>query len=390
MSTEKRIGNNISSLKDCFGCGICEAVCPQNIISLTETDQGFYQPIITSPEKCTSCGLCLKTCAFASECKQQEHSVESYAAWSTDPEIRFRASTGGAAYEIAKYALAQGYNICGVVYNPEKKRAEHIIIDKEADLRKTLGSKYIPSYSAKAFKSLFTKDNRDKKYAIFGTPCQIASLRLAARRYKREDDFLLIDFFCHGVPSLLAWDKYVNEKNLSSQSIDSVSWRDKKNGWHDSWYIVGRGKNGNEIYRSDKVNRDEFFQFFLSHYALASCCLQSCKFKKLNSLADIRVGDLWGESYNSNQSGVNGILCLTAKGNTIIRSMDSIVLTQESKDVVTEGQMAKNAAKPVGYNLSMFLLQHSKLSLNQILESLRKLNRLYSLPSKVIYKLRNL
>lgn len=390
MSTEKRVSNNISSLKNCYGCGVCGSVCPQNIIKLIETKNGFYKPIITSHEKCTSCGLCLKTCAFASECKRPEEAIESYAAWSDDPEIRFRASTGGVAYEIAKYALAQGYYVCGVIYNTERKRAEHVIIDNESELKNTLGSKYIPSYSSTAFNSLLAKENRDKKFAVFGTPCQIASLRLAVRKYNREADFLLVDFFCHGVPSLLAWDKYVMEKKLSEKSIDSISWRDKQTGWHDSWYIIGRKEDDTVIYRSDKVNRDEFFQFFLSHYALAQCCLESCKFKKMNSLADIRVGDLWGEKYNSNQLGINGVLCLTTKGNETLRAIESVTLNKESADIVAAGQMAKNAVKPVGYRLSMLLLRHSNLSLNRILTILKRLNRLYTLPSKAIYKLRNI
>lgn len=381
------VKKNISSLKNCYGCGVCSSVCPQNIIDIVENKNGFYQPIIHSPDRCTSCELCLKSCSFVSETDNSSDSIESYAAWSLDKEIRFQASTGGVAYEIAKYALVAGYQVCGAVYNTDSNRAEHIIIDNEADLKKTLGSKYIPSYSATAFNQLLSKENRDKKFAVFGTPCQIASLRLAIRRFKRENNFLLVDFFCHGVPSMLAWYKYINEKNLKDKSIYTISWRDKKFGWHDSWYIVGKQANNKEAYRSNKVNRDEFFQFFLSHYGLSPCCIESCKFKKTSSLADIRVGDLWGEAYKSNQDGVNGVLCMTPKGGSVIQDMKSIAVISEKTEVVIEGQMAKNAVAPSGYKWALFLLRNSNFKLSSILTIIRLPNRVINIAKRAICKI---
>lgn len=47
--------------KKCWGCGICEKICPQDALKLVEADDG-YTYIKIKPLKCNSCGLCDKLC----------------------------------------------------------------------------------------------------------------------------------------------------------------------------------------------------------------------------------------------------------------------------------------------------------------------------------------
>lgn len=55
----------------------------------------------------------------------------------------------------------------------------------------SMGSKYIQSYSYKAFKEI----KKGGKFLITGTPCQIASMRRYVRMRRIEDDVILMDFF---------------------------------------------------------------------------------------------------------------------------------------------------------------------------------------------------
>ena len=32
--------------EECYGCGVCKHVCPQNAIKLEENQYGFFKPII--------------------------------------------------------------------------------------------------------------------------------------------------------------------------------------------------------------------------------------------------------------------------------------------------------------------------------------------------------
>lgn len=55
--------NNISSLKDCYGCGVCAVACPRKVISISLNANGFYVPLVVHAG-CTECGLCLSVCAY--------------------------------------------------------------------------------------------------------------------------------------------------------------------------------------------------------------------------------------------------------------------------------------------------------------------------------------
>lgn len=379
--------NNISILSDCYGCGVCSAACPKNIIRIVKNKDGFYEPRIISADSCIRCGICLDVCAFHNKLTFEEVPVASYASWSTNTEIRRNSSSGGIGYELAQHSIEEGLKACGVKYDARSGRAVHFICETEEDLNQTLGSKYIPSYTESAFNSIFSKGNKNR-YIVFGTPCQIASLRLLIRRKKREDDFILVDFFCHGVPSLNVWDKYLSEKKIHQAETGSIRWRDKKFGWHDSWYVVVLGSDGYELYRSSEVSKDEFYNFFLGHYALNPCCLNSCKFKKFKSSADIRIGDLWGEKYMKNQDGVSGVLCFTDRGNKAVKSNSNIFLAPESPDVVAAGQMDSNASVPSGYKVARFFIRHSNLSLSHILNIVDRANFFKSMPIILCNKIR--
>ena len=49
---------NISELSHCYGCSLCAVICPQQIITLCQDKEGFYQPVIEKNDECTACVLC--------------------------------------------------------------------------------------------------------------------------------------------------------------------------------------------------------------------------------------------------------------------------------------------------------------------------------------------
>lgn len=230
---------NISFINNCFGCGVCATACPKNIINIKLNENGFYIPSIEIPDACVHCGICITVCSYLSKDPAFFNKPTAcYAAWSKDDNVRSMCSSGGIGFEMSRGLLKKGYKICGVRYNIEEKRAEHYIASDERELYASIGSKYIQSYTFNAFKAI----NKREKYLVTGTPCQIDSFRRYIKMSGHERNFILMDFFCHGVPSMLLWRKYLDEVEKNIGPIESVSWRNKNFGWHDSWAVVGQSK----------------------------------------------------------------------------------------------------------------------------------------------------
>ncbi len=335
--------NNISSLKNCYGCGVCSITCPEQIISLELNEEGFYDPIITDLLRCTECGLCLSVCAFNdNQIASQPKDIMCFSGWSNDKVVRNDCSSGGIGFEIGSFCINNGFKTCAVYYDTEHQKAKHFCASTRREFQKSMGSKYIQSYTHDGFKELNTKD----KFVIFGTPCQIDSLRKFIQLKKLENNYILVDFFCHGVPSYNLWNTYLHLKTTKNElgPLKEVKFRDKKYGWH-SYTIMIQGEL-KRLYSSIR-NNDMFFRLFLGDLCLNECCYLSCKYKQLHSSADIRIGDLWGKKFQDDTLGVSGIICLTDKGKSIIEKLHrSCCIEEEDTEIITYGQMEKSPNLP--------------------------------------------
>lgn len=393
--------NNISYIRNCYGCGVCAVVCKKELISIRLNKNGFYEPYIDEIDKCTGCGLCLDVCSFSKkELAIESSPIKSYAAWSKESAVHKKCSSGGVGFEIGRALIKLGYKICGVRYNTEKERAEHYIAPTVEELIPSIGSKYIQSYTVDGFTSI----NRKEKYLITGTPCQIDSFRRYIRKFKIEDNFVLMDFFCHSVPSIFSWRKYLRMVEKETGKATYVSWRNKFTGWHDSWAMSIDGeKKGKKINWHDSYNLlikekkgyynsrlsqgDLFYKLFLGDYCCNPACQKNCKYKYNKSSADIRIGDLWGKTYKENEDGVSALVAFTEKGETVINRLDNCTLTEHPFSIVAEGQMKKNAGKSTIAPITKVLLR-SSVPMNKTLWSIlflleRVINRIICIINKI-------
>lgn len=338
---------NISNIHNCFGCGVCAISCPKKIINIRLNKEGFYEPYLEKNDKCIHCGICIDVCSFShSDISLKTDRLKCWAGWSHSKEIRSKCASGGISYEISKALIKEGFKFIGVKYDTNQDIAVHYIAENVEELKESLGSKYIQSYPINAFKSIDKKHS----YLIVGTPCQIDSFRRYIKRFKCEENFILIDFFCHGIPSYLLWKKYIKAIKNKIGSFEYVAWRNKiknwhefptdiKNenlqDWHDSYNIIIKGEKN--LFDRKWSNGDLFYYFFLGNDCLGKACY-NCRFKKKNSSADIRLGDMWGKTYENNKYGVNCIISFTEKGENIISKMPCELISY-SFDKATEGQV---------------------------------------------------
>lgn len=392
---------NILHIKKCYGCGVCATVCAKNIIAIELNSNGFYEPSIKNLDLCTNCGLCTAVCSFIDEKPINSNKVplHSYAAWSNDKHILRKCSSGGIGFEIGKQLLEQGYKVCGVKYNADKKRAEHYIASNINELIPSIGSKYIQSYTPDGFKAI----NKKERYLVTGTPCQIDSFRRYIRKFKVEENFILLDFFCHSVPSMWAWRKYLKMVERKTGKVCYASWRNKFTGWHDSWAMSIDGeKTGEKINWHDSYNMlirgkkgkfnsrlsqgDIFYKLFLGDFCCNPACQKNCKFKYNSSSADIRIGDLWGKTYKNNEDGVSALVGFTEEGINIIKTLKGCTLIEHPFETVAEGQMKRNAGKALSSPIIMHILRSNAPINKTIIKSIFLFERVINKVKHIINK----
>jgi len=367
------MNKNIGVFSYCFGCGVCAASCPKEIISFRLNIDGFFEPYIKKEDNCIECGICLDVCAFNhKELAQDSKPEKSWAAWSDDDRVRRKCSSGGIGFEIGKQLIEKGYKAVGCRYDIKEQRAEHYIATTVEEFVQSIGSKYIQSYTVEAFKQI---DRRGQKYLVTGTPCQIDSFRRMIRKFRCEDSFILMDFFCHCVPSMWAWKAYIKMLEPKIGEVTYASWRNKfEFGWHDNWLMAIDGdktskpidwhdnynsliKEKNSFIQSRKSQGDIFYKLFLGDICLGPQCEKDCKYKYDKSSADIRIGDLWGNTYKDNEAGVSALIAFSEKGRELIEGLQDVTLVEHPFETVAEGQMKRNAQKKELAPLFMFLLR---------------------------------
>lgn len=326
MNSKKHI-NSLAELYACTSCQVCSAVCPVEAISIELNDEGFFRPLVDE-NICIGCQRCTKYCyKFDEEVIGSDinklSKIKHYAAVTNDKKLLRKTSSGGIASEIASYLYDIGYNVVGVSYNVQKDYPEHYIAQDKSELPLFRGSKYIHANNEKALKEVLKEAKANgEKYAFFGLPCEVYAIEKFSRANNIRDQFVLIDLYCHGVPSYLIWRKYLDElkkdKDLS-KVYSNVNFRSKLRSSWGEFRIEFQNNSKQTTYLSK--NNDPFFELFFSNQLLNDSC-SNCHLRGNLSYCDIRVGDFWGPKYILNRDGYSIVSANSNMGLEIINSLE--------------------------------------------------------------------
>ena len=310
------------SERSCTGCCACYAICPSDAICIELNTDGFFEPIVDN-SKCIDCGLCQKVCYKFISTETHTTLMQDkpvYGVYSSNEQTHFKTTSGGFAFELSKWGIENGYKIVGVKYDYTLDQAKTIIISSLDDLNLLTGSKYIQSDTSDAFNELIqkAKENVDNKYICIGTPCQIFGLRQLIERRHLKNDFILVDLFCHGVPSYLAWKPYIADKRRELGDLTQVNFRYKGNGWHQ--YSIKLNSANKEYIQFAYC--DPFYRYFFDNIVLNKSCF-TCSIRKKDVAADFRLGDFLGQAYEHREDGISAVLVATPRAEEIFKKLQS-------------------------------------------------------------------
>lgn len=381
--------NNIEKQKNennfCSSCQFCSVICPVDAIEIKLDEEGFYKPFVNE-SKCIDCGKCVSTCyKYDNNVVMNDNNINSYAVKSKNKELLLRSTSGGMATHLAEQLIEEGYKVIGVTYDYEKDIAENIIIDKVEDIKLIQGSKYIQSYLEKNLKEIF-KNLKNEKYAIFGLPCQIYAIDRYLKKIKKRENFVLIDLFCHGCPSLTLWKKYLKfiKQKYKLKDIKKIEFRSKKKGWHE--FIISILDKNEQKFIS-KSEQDGFFRLFFSNKILNKSCYE-CNLRSTLNYTDIRLGDYWGTEYDLDTEGVSAVVLVTETGKKLFEKVEGKI---EYKETTLEKIIkAQSYGKKYALNNEEREKVLTLLTKNEFEIFLKEYNKIISNREKLKYKLKKL
>ena len=275
----------IKDKKNCTGCHACWSVCPRKCIQMMPDEEGFLYPKINL-NQCIDCGACEKVCSVLHP-TDTSFPLKVYAARNGNETIRMSSSSGGVFTALAEEIIKRGGVVFGASFN-EDWQVVHSYTEQLEGLSAFRGAKYVQSVVGDTYLQVrhFLKQNR---WVLFsGTPCQVAGLKHFLRTgYER---LLTVDVVCHGVPSPLVWQTYLDSINPRKERITTLSMRDKSLGWKRYGMDIRTEK---EILYTGKAASNLYSQGYLDNLYLRPSC-HACPAKKGRSHSDLTLGDFWG------------------------------------------------------------------------------------------------
>lgn len=154
-----------------------------------------------------------------------------YECWSTDPQLRYRGSSGGAVSALAAHAVTSGAAV-GVLQiqaaRDDPLRNETVLNRRYDQIVSAAGSRYAP---ASPCERLDLVERADGPCVIVGKPCDIAAVRAAEklRPDLAQHVGLTIGIFCAGTPSTAGTERLIQSLGVDPTQVRSVGYRGE--GW---------------------------------------------------------------------------------------------------------------------------------------------------------------
>jgi len=323
----RRISNvsDVVRWRLCLGCGACVNVCPENNIRLVDVlDQGI-RPYVELT-KCKRCGECIKVCPgveiksapannqLISELRQAWGPViEIWEGYATDPEIRFKGSSGGVATALSLFCLEKrgtsGVLHTGVDLENPLRNVPVFSKNREGLLACT-GSRYSPAAPCEKIRWI---QEADSPCVFVGKPCDVAALRKsqAVNPELNEKVGLAISIFCAGTPSTAGTYAILNSIGVDASEVKALRYRG--NGWPGATVAKVKGKDGKKL----EMRYEKSWGEILSKHIQTRC--RFCP-DTTGEFADISCGDPWYREIEPDDPGWSLVLVRTERGRRTLRN----------------------------------------------------------------------
>lgn len=352
--------NNIKKISDsylCSGCGSCNAICGHNAINIKKTNTMGLLHAEVDLTKCTDCGLCIKMCPSSEILKEKENvsteqivgNVEScYVGRASDKDVFTNAQSGGMVTAILAYLFDQklidAAVSCRMEYASPVPSVHYNILTDKRELNKNQKSCYTQVDIVSALK----ETSNFKSVAVVGVPCHIQGISRLMSLRKFSNISYRIGLICDKTYAHTYMDAIIHGVKKPKGDI-LINFR-KKNFTYDGIYhsyqqaptvLINKDNEMTVVPNSKRM-------FLKDYFAVPKCKI--C-WDKLNTLADIVLGDPWGlkGQYNENE-GDSVIIVRTIKGLDLLNRIkeDRLIMVKSINTTeVVEGQLVYRRVRDI-------------------------------------------
>jgi coenzyme F420 hydrogenase subunit beta len=315
----------------CTGCATCEAICPEDAISMQyNACKGIYEAIVNET-LCTHCELCVMACpGFELDMYDRHESQrelpyhplvgpyrELWRAWTNNEQRRLKGASGGMITEVLDYMFKQG-EIDGAIVsrmNPDAPlEVMGYIATTPEELQPSQKSHYTPNPLNAILKPIIRGEMPNRRLAFVGLPSHVHGLRLVQKLYPHTAEQIpyVLSMFTSHVPSRRATEFLLYKKKLHPKDVALLEYRG--GGVPGRIRVVLKDDSEHVVPHLHWTYWGHSFPYFF--YPVREWLY----FDKLSEWADFSMGDNWQKGLRE-QGGASTIVTRSDKAAAIIRQM---------------------------------------------------------------------
>jgi coenzyme F420-reducing hydrogenase beta subunit len=412
----------------CIGCGVCDTICPVNVLDMQFNAIGMYEPKESDGclDKCT---LCIDVCPFVETNKtEKELAKELYGKqenisfhndlgfYTSTHEVhkkelsdRLESASGGAGNSILN-ALLESKAVDAVLSVEPNEDVDKLfkfsVFKNSEELQKTRGSVYYPTELSEVL-DYVTKN--DGSYAITALPCFANAIRLAQEKNHklRKRIKFIIGLVC-GQMKTKEFTHTLARNAIKTDRLEYVKFRVKQeNEPATNFAFEFKGKVGSVGRLSWTAQLDGPARLWGSRAFTPMAC-NSCT-DVFAHCADIVLMDAWLPEYSRDYKGHTLVISRTKEVTNFLETLSDIELHPISaKKVLLSQQAVVDNKNAVALGTKSFFLtkttkirlQIQKLSLegyeknkveiqalSQKIDKIHKIKGILMLPKRIVSKI---
>ncbi len=323
----------------CMGCGICHSIAGSDKIEIAMTPEGRQRPIELSPLADKTIEAINATCPGVQVISADPESIPEGAqidplwgpaahmaiGYATDPEIRYRGSSGGVLTALGTYLLARKEVdfVLHVVASKERPIISEPCLSFDAvSVLEGSGSRYASGAPLVNFMEVL---EYNRPFAVIGKPCDITAIRNLERRDPRVKKLVryCLSLICGGMSDLSTILNILDHFGVQESELQSFRYRGCGN--------PGLTKLQTKDNKTFAMTYNELWADEANWGTQPRCKI--CP-DAIGEVADLVAADCWpGASPSGEDEGFNAIVVRTKRGQKLFDSAIADGVLTTIKDI---------------------------------------------------------